>query len=44
MKVLWIALLFAAVLTLSEAKRKRKFEGDFEFAEEVRVPSPMFIY
>lgn len=34
-----VVVVFCAVIALSstEAKRKRKFEGDFEFAEEVRV-------
>jgi len=36
MRVLFWATLLAALLVISaEAKRKRKFEGDFEFAEEV---------
>jgi hypothetical protein len=35
MKILWIIVLFAFLAAAVEAKRKRKFEGDFEFAEEV---------
>lgn len=33
--VVLIALLFAVA---AECKRKRKFDGDFEFAEEVSLP------
>jgi hypothetical protein len=36
MKILWIIVLFGVLAAAVEAKRKRKFEGDFEFAEEVR--------
>jgi uncharacterized protein (UPF0128 family) len=35
MKILWIIVLFGFLAAAVEAKRKRKFEGDFEFAEEV---------
>lgn len=34
MKILWIIVLFGFLAAAVEAKRKRKFEGDFEFAEE----------
>jgi hypothetical protein len=37
MKILWIVVLFGFLAAAVEAKRKRKFEGDFEFAEEVRL-------
>jgi hypothetical protein len=37
MKILWIIVLFAFLAAAVEAKRKRKFEGDFEFAEEVSL-------
>lgn len=30
-------MLFAFLAAAVEAKRKRKFEGDFEFAEEVSL-------
>ena len=35
MKILWIIVLLGFLAATGEAKRKRKFEGDFEFAEEV---------
>jgi hypothetical protein len=35
MKILWIIVLLGFLAAAVEAKRKRKFEGDFEFAEEV---------
>lgn len=35
MKFLWITLILALLAVAGQAKRKRKFEGDFEFAEEV---------
>lgn len=34
MKGIWIILLVSLLAAASDAKRKRKFEGDFEFAEE----------
>ncbi|XP_039277860.1 proteoglycan Cow isoform X2 [Nilaparvata lugens] len=34
MKFAWIILSVALLVVFSEAKRKHKFEGDFEFAEE----------
>lgn len=34
MKFLWITLILALLVVAGQAKRKRKFEGDFEFAEE----------
>ncbi|XP_018321809.1 proteoglycan Cow [Agrilus planipennis] len=38
---LWLAvLLVVLVASSSEAKRKRKFEGDFEFAEEDETKAP----
>lgn len=40
MKLLWVALVLAAAAILSlpaEGKRKKKFDGDFEFAEEVSL-------
>lgn len=30
-----VLVLVVAILAASEGKRKRKFEGDFEFADEV---------
>jgi hypothetical protein len=33
---LWAVLLAVLLVVSAEGKRKRKFEGDFEFAEEVR--------
>ena len=36
MRTVWlVCLLLAALVAQGEAKRKRKFVGDFEFAEEV---------
>ncbi|KAK7790865.1 hypothetical protein R5R35_010733 [Gryllus longicercus] len=34
MKILWIVVLVGFLAFTAEAKRKRKFDGDFEFAEE----------
>ncbi|XP_075217615.1 proteoglycan Cow isoform X2 [Lycorma delicatula] len=34
MKLAWISLFIALLVASSEARRKHKFEGDFEFAEE----------
>lgn len=34
--LLWASLLAVLLVVSAEGKRKRKFEGDFEFAEEVR--------
>lgn len=36
MRVLLLMVVATAVLCTADAKRKRKFDGDFEFAEEVR--------
>lgn len=35
MKIPIFLIVVGAILLSCEAKRKRKFEGDFEFAEEV---------
>lgn len=39
MRAALVMLIVAAVVFSGEAKRKRKFEGDFEFAEEVSYQS-----
>lgn len=35
MKILWIIVFVGVLAAMGDAKRKRKFDGDFEFAEEV---------
>lgn len=37
MRIILVMLIVSAAIFVGEAKRKRKFEGDFEFADEVSV-------
>jgi len=44
MRLAWVFAVFALVaLSVVDAKKKRKFEGDFEFAEEVRALLLLFL-
>jgi hypothetical protein len=42
MRVILVLVVAAAVVCTTDAKRKRKFDGDFEFAEEVSLRG--FVY
>lgn len=44
MKFVWFFLVIGLLVVVSDAKRKRKFEGDFEFADEVCSLHTSIIY
>lgn len=44
MRILWTALALALLaVALVDAKKKKKFDGDFEFADEVHAPSLLIL-